>query len=396
VDRGGARIVSVLATRFGLDFDSSSARASASEAAIISPSHQPALRVPSVPARRNAPRRAVMLVSLRRTLCVVLFSSVFGLGCSEAKPAPPTPAASAPKTATDGVAAADKAPTGATSMTNAPKPMDAAKPTLRFTGIPNQNTTDLNAKYEPLAKYLTAKLGIDVVYVPSVDYNASVEAFKSGDVQLAWFGGYTGVQARAAVPGARAIACGPRDLKFKSYFIANKSLGLKQGPDFPMAFEGKKFTFGSNSSTSGRLMPEYFIRKFTKKSPKEFFGAEPNYSGGHDKTAALVEAGTFETGAIDYTVYDKLVKEKKVDPEIVQIIWVTPEYADYNFTVHPTIDTTLGAGFTDKLQKVLTSIQGDDLKVLSAMDRQEGGLIACTNETFEDLRKLAVEIGLLR
>ncbi|MCY2961883.1 MAG: putative selenate ABC transporter substrate-binding protein [Planctomycetota bacterium] len=258
------------------------------------------------------------------------------------------------------------------------------------------STTELAEKYKPLAKYLSDKLGVPVEYVPSADYNASVDAFKNGDVQLAWFGGYTGCQARTAVPGATAIACGKRDLKFKSYIIANKASGLVPGPDFPLSIAGKKFTFGSASSTSGRLMPEYFLRKATKKSPKDFLGAEPSFSGGHDKTIELVAAGTFDAGVVDFTVFDKRVKEKKVDPAVVQIIWTSPEYADYNFTAHPKLEEIYGKGFTAKLQGVLTGIQGEDRALLAALDRAEDGLIVCSNETFEILRKTAVEIGLLR
>lgn len=275
-------------------------------------------------------------------------------------------------------------------------PLQEKPKVLKFSGIPNQNTTELAEKYRPLAKYLTEKLGVQVEYVPSADYNASVDAFKNGDLQLCWFGGFTGVQARIAVPGSRAIACGPRDMKFKSYFVANKKLGLKKSDEFPLALKGKKFTFGSAQSTSGRLMPEYFIRKNTKMSPKDFFGMEMAFSGGHDKTCALVGDGTYDAGCVDYTVYDKLVKEKKVDPDLVQVIWVSPEFCDYNFTAHPSLDTTFGAGFTDKLQKTLTSIAGDDLKVLSGMDRNEGGLVACSNENWDTLKKLAIEIELVR
>ncbi|MBL8862828.1 MAG: putative selenate ABC transporter substrate-binding protein [Planctomycetes bacterium] len=271
-----------------------------------------------------------------------------------------------------------------------------AKPVLKFTGIPNQNTTELAEKYAPLAQHLASKLGVPVEYVPSADYNASVDAFKNGDVLLAWFGGYTGCQARAAVPGARAIACGARDVRFKSYVIANKASGLTPSKEFPTALRGKQFTFGSASSTSGRLMPEYFLRQATKQSPKEFFGAEPRFSGSHDKTIQLVAAGTFDAGVVDYTVFDKWVKEKKVDTDLVRIVWTTPEYADYNFTAHPKLDQVYGPGFTDKLQAELIAIQGEDRRLLAALDRAEDGLIACTNETFELLRKTAVEIGLLR
>src|SRR4029079_4587296 len=175
---------------------------------------------------------------------------------------------------------------------------------LPFSGIPNVKTSEMLEKNRPLADYLTKKLAIDVEYVPMADYNATVDSFKNGDLDMCWFGGYTGCQARDQVPGAEGIVCGTHDKKFTSYFVANKSMGWKKSDDFPMQMKGHKFTFGSPQSTSGRLMPEYFIRHYTKMSPKDFFGAEPSCSGGHDKTLALVQAATFECGCVDYTVYD--------------------------------------------------------------------------------------------
>lgn len=279
----------------------------------------------------------------------------------------------------------------ATSRAPVRPTMTASK--LRFSGIPNNNTTELEEKYRPLAAHLSKVLGVEVEYVPMVDYPASVEAFKTGDVPLCWFGGFTGVQARAAVPAARVIACGKVDREFHSYFIAHKSLGLEKGPDFPMALRGKKFTFGSASSTSGRLMPEAFIRKFAKQTPKEFFGAEMSFSGAHDKTAKLVEAGTFDAGAIDFTTYDRMVKEKKLDPDVCRIAWVTPNYPDYHFCAHPKLETDFGAGFTDRLQRALIEIQ--DPALLAGMNRPEG-LIAARNEDFDALRAVAKDVGLLR
>jgi phosphonate transport system substrate-binding protein len=272
-------------------------------------------------------------------------------------------------------------------------PGDQKPKVLRFTGIPNDNTTELKAKYTPLAQHLSKVLSIQVEYVPSADYNASVDGFKNGDIQLCWFGGLTGLQARAAVPGARVIACGKIDKQFHSYFIANKSLGLEKSKDFPMALKGKKFTFGSASSTSGRLMPEYFIRKLGGQSPKDFFGAEMNFSGSHDKTAKLVEAGTFDAGAMDFATYDRMVKEKKLDPAICQVVWVSPDYPDYHFCVHPSLDTTFGAGFTDKLQAALVAI--DDPALLAGMNRPEG-LIPAKNEDFDTLKAAAIDAGVMR
>lgn len=264
---------------------------------------------------------------------------------------------------------------------------------LRFTAIPNEKTVELREKFAPWEKYLSERLGVRVEYVPTTDYNASVDAFVNGDVQLAWFGGLTGVRAHRAVPGARAIAQGRVDPQYRSYFIAHKDTGLARSDDFPAGLAGRRFTFGSDSSTSGRLMPEYFIRKFTGKAPRDFFGSEMNFSGSHDKTAQLVQAGTFEAGALDYKTYDRMVAEKKIDPEVCRVIWVTPPYADYHFLSHPKLDEWFGAGFTERLQKAL--LEADDPALLSAINRPEG-LIAARNEEWDDLRDLARRLHLVR
>nr|MBC8367106.1 PhnD/SsuA/transferrin family substrate-binding protein [bacterium] len=150
---------------------------------------------------------------------------------------------------------------------------------LRFSAIPDQNSTEMTEKFTPFAEYLSEVLGVSVQYVPSRDYQAAVEMFKNGDIQLAWFGGLTGVQAREGLDGARAIAQGAVDPEYFSYFIAHGSLGRIQHPNFPTYIRELKFTFGSESSTSGRLMPEYFIRKYTKYKSTSYFKNTAFYSG---------------------------------------------------------------------------------------------------------------------
>ena len=265
-------------------------------------------------------------------------------------------------------------------------------PVLRYTAIPNQNTTELIQKFAPLTEHLSAALGVPVEYVPSRDYQASVEMFKAGDIQLAWFGGLTGVQARAAVPGAEAIAQGAADPEYYSYFIANASTGLEQAEDFPMGIADYPFTFGSESSTSGRLMPEYFIKQNTGKSLDEFFKKGYSFSGSHDKTVELVEAGQFPVGVVNYKVYEKRIKNGDTDPEVCRVIWKTPFYADYNFTAHPALEETFGAGFTDKLQAALVGIEDESL--LSALPRKE--LIKARSEEFDGIADVARDLGMLR
>lgn len=267
---------------------------------------------------------------------------------------------------------------------------------LTFTAIPDQNSTELEQRFDRVAAYLSEVLGIEVDYVPVADYTASVEAFKNGDVQLAWFGGLTGVRARHAVEGSRAIAQGTIDPEYVSYFIANPASGLTPGGkgSFPAeAFRGKSFTFGSESSTSGRLMPEHFIRQNTGQSPAEFFGHENRYSGSHDKTWEAVQNGSVELGAMSYTTYDKRKAEGKIDPDKCFIAWITPGYPDYSWNAHPAVDEMFGEGTIDRLQEALVSIT--DAELLVALDRPDG-IIEATNEDFAPLVELAEQLNLHR
>ncbi len=266
------------------------------------------------------------------------------------------------------------------------------KPTLRFTAIPGEDPSRLREKFGPVADYLSKKLDVPVEYVPAAKYPASVEMFKNGDVMLAWFGGLTGVQARHFVPGARAIAQGVEDPKYHSYFIANVSTGIEKGGAFPSDIAGRSFTFGSKSSTSGRLMPEHFIRMNAEKSPAEFLGSQPKFSKSHDRTCEWVEQGVVEIGAVSYTTYDRRVKEGRTDPAKCRIIWQTPDYPDYNFTAHPRLEEIYYKGFTDKLQRALLAMKGE--KLLAGFQRS--GMIAATNEDFAPIKELAFALELLR
>ncbi len=263
---------------------------------------------------------------------------------------------------------------------------------LRFSAIPDQNSTELTEKFEPLAKHLSEVLGVTVEYIPSRDYQASVEMFKNGDVQLAWFGGLTGVQAREGLEGARAIAQGAVDPEYFSYFVAHGSVGRGQHPNFPAYIRELSFTFGSESSTSGRLMPEYFIRKYTKYKSTSFFTKTAFYSGSHDKTLELVQSGQFQAGVVNYKVYEKRVEEGKINPEMCRIIWKTPSYPDYNWTAHPLLEKRFGEGFIDKLQAALIGIE--DSELLAALPREK--LIPAKNEDFEMIRQVALDLEMIR
>jgi len=209
---------------------------------------------------------------------------------------------------------------------------------------------------------------------------------------LAWFGGLTGVQARRAVPGARAVAQGAEDPAYFSYFIAHADTGLEASEEFPVAIADLAFTFGSESSTSGRLMPEFFIRQATGKAPAEFFTQPTGFSGAHDKTAKLVEVGQVQAGALSYKTYDKLVEKGEIDPSRAKVLWKTPPYADYNFTVHPDLDRTHGEGFSERLTEALVAM--DPVLVDTAFSRS--AMIPASNEDYARIEDVAGQLDMLR
>jgi len=276
-----------------------------------------------------------------------------------------------------------------TTNTDGDGASDNTSKLLRFSAIPDQDTTAQAERYAPAAKWLSKELGIKVVFVPSSDYAASVDKFETGDIQLAWFGGVSGVQARNAVPDSRAIVSGAKDLKFKSYFIANASTGLTKGADFPSKTKGMTFTFGSSGSTSGCIMPAHFIVQNTSINPMKYY-SKVGFSGSHDKTALQVQDGTFQAGALNFSTYERMVKEGKIDPEKCRVIWETPTYADYNFTASGELDKTYGAGFTDKLQKLLVDCK--DPGVLKAFDRN--GFVKVDNATFQGIADVMATVKL--
>ena len=269
-------------------------------------------------------------------------------------------------------------------------PVQAQQPTLVFTAIPDQDETRLVERFTIYAKYFEAKLGIPVKYLPVKSYPAAVTAFTNNQVQLAWFGGFTGVQARLAVPGSDAVVQGAEDAAFTSYFIAHSSSGLTPGPDFPKGIEGKAFTFGSRASTSGRVFPEHFIRQATGKAPEQLF-ARVGFSGDHNKTIELVQSGAYQAGAVDRLVFENAVKNGKVDAKAVSIIWTTPPFPDYHWVVRGDFDTTFGAGFRDKLVAAMLAV--DDPKMLAVFDRTK--FIPTKNENYKVIEEVGKLTGLL-
>lgn len=263
-------------------------------------------------------------------------------------------------------------------------------PLFTFTAIPDQDEAHLQERFNKIADYLQKELGIEVRYIPVKSYAAAVTAFRNNQVQLAWFGGLSGVQARRLVPGSQAIAQGYEDQFFKTYLIAHSSSELKSSKEFPLDIAGKTFTFGSKGSTSGRLMPEFHIRENLNKAPQEIF-AKVGFSGDHSRTIALVQSGAYQVGAVNFKVWDKELAAGKIDSTKVRVIWETPTYPDYQWTVRNDVTPVWGADFQQRLTTALLEMKDPDL--LASFPRQS--FVKASNALYAPIAKTAVAIGLI-
>jgi len=258
---------------------------------------------------------------------------------------------------------------------------------LRISAIPDENPQEMLRIYSPFAGYLTKEVGIPVKFTPVVDYAATVEGLAANRLEMVWYGGLTSVQAAKQAKGARRIIMRKEDAEFKSHFITTKQTGIKSLKDL----KGKTFSFGSVSSTSGHLMPRYFLIKNGIDPEKDF--SKFSFSGAHDATAAWVESSRVDAGALNFLVWDKLVETKKVDIGKVSIFWTTPAYVDYVWTVRAGIDKAT----VDKIVKAFLKLdynKPDDKKLLDL--HRTKGYITAKDEDWKGIEEAAIAAGLLK
>ncbi|MBF8731630.1 putative selenate ABC transporter substrate-binding protein [Pseudomonas guariconensis] len=262
-----------------------------------------------------------------------------------------------------------------------------AADTLRVSAIPDEAPTELLRKFKPLGEYLSKQLGMDVKFVPVADYPAVVESLASNRLDMAWLGGFTFVQVHLKDPTATPLVQREQDAQFTSKFItANPD--VKSLADL----KGKSFAFGSISSTSGSLMPRYFMLKEDNIKPESYF-SRVAYSGAHDATVAWVQAGKVDGGVLNASVWQKLVDAGKVDTSKVKVFATTPTYYDYNWTVRGNMDPALKA----KIKAAFLALDPANPEHKAILDLQAASrFIETKPENYVGTEQAAREAGLLK
>ena len=269
---------------------------------------------------------------------------------------------------------------------------------LRIGAIPDQNPEHLNRLYKVLSSELSEKLNVQVRYKPVINYAAAVTAFRTGDLDLVWFGALTGVQARLQTKGSKVIAQRDIDEKFHSVFIANKKSSIQKINNINdlQKLKDKRFTFGSESSTSGRLMPEYFLNKAGVQI-KDFKGASAGFSGSHDATLMLVQSGSYQAGSLSEEVWKRNLERGRLDPSKVIVLWKTPAYHNYHWLAQGNLDKKFKKGFTKELTNVFLSFNKKSIKhkqILELFGAKK--FIISNNENYNKIEKIGRQIGKIK
>ena len=257
---------------------------------------------------------------------------------------------------------------------------------LRVSAIPDEAPTELLRKFKPLGAYLEQQTGMKVEFVPVADYPAVVEALATDRLDMAWLGGFTFVQVNQKTGNAIPLVQREQDAQFTSKFITSDP-NVKSLADL----KGKSFAFGSISSTSGSLMPRYFMLQDNIK-PETYF-SRVAYSGAHDATAAWVQAGKVDAGVLNASVWQKLVDSGKVDTNKVKVFATTPTYFDYNWTVRGTLDPALAA----KIKKAFLDLDPANPEQKKILDLQAASRFIDTKpENYKGIEEAARAADLLK
>ncbi|WP_242343321.1 putative selenate ABC transporter substrate-binding protein [Anaeromyxobacter terrae] len=263
----------------------------------------------------------------------------------------------------------------------------AAQEPLRVSAIPDESPTELLRKFEPLGKYLEQAIGRPVKFTPVTDYAATVEGLAAGKLDLVWYGGFTFVQARLRTGTAIPLVQREEDARFHSKFIVPAASKAQKLQDL----KGASFAFGSVSSTSGHLMPRYFLLQNGIDPDKDF--AKVAYSGAHDVTAKWVEAGKVDAGALNESIWQRLLDEKKIDPSKIRVLWTTPEYHDYNWTVRGDLDPKV----VEKLRGAFLALDPANPEHKKILDLQRARkFIPTAPENYTAIEKAARAAGLIK
>lgn len=257
--------------------------------------------------------------------------------------------------------------------------------TVKIGYLPDQSSVQLDSRYKRLAVYLSEQTGLSISLTPVSSYDDLVYKIISREVDFANFGAYTFLKAENS-NAASALVMRNTDLEFTSTFLIKNSLQATKLSETASL----TFSFGNRLSTSGHLMPRYFMKQLGIEP--EWFYSDILYSQTHDQAAKSIEKGLAEIAVLNSQIATNMFNNNDLDRSKVRILWVSPPYVDYVWAIHPDIDDTIKELLLDAFLN-LDAATSEHKRILSALGADF--YVPAISADFEIIREIAFEMKLL-
>lgn len=264
--------------------------------------------------------------------------------------------------------------------------------TLRVGVIPNIAPEDQQAKYDPLREYLQETLDTEVELFVATNYAGVVSALTAGQVDVAYLGGLTYVQAAEQSELTPLVTEIDRETGTKEYLsgiVVKADSPLQSAED--LVESGGTFAFGDVSSTSGSLYPRIMlVEAGAECSAAQIESCPPlrevTFTGGHDATAQAVVGGSVDAGGLELRILHRLESEGSVEEGALRVI------AEHEVMGYPWVGRTeLGEDVLEQVREAFLAIEDPELLDLLRAESYE----AVTDSDYAELREHAEELGLL-
>ena len=261
------------------------------------------------------------------------------------------------------------------------------RPTLNLGIIPEHNIFKQLDRYEPLADYLSRKVGADVKLKILTRYGNIIDNFTSAGLDGAFLGSFTytlaheklGVEPVARPETARGVST------YYGLIFVRRDSGIRSVGDM----RGKRFVFVDRATTAGYLLPRAFFKAHRIENYKTFF-KETYFSGTHEDAIYDVLNKKADVGAAKNTVFARIAAvDSRVRDELV-VLARSPDVPENGLAVRKDLDPVM----RNKLRETLLNMHNDadGVKVLTRLGAKR--FIQTTDGDYANVYRYAKQIGL--
>jgi phosphonate transport system substrate-binding protein len=273
------------------------------------------------------------------------------------------------------------------SQTEAKTEVMGRQPVLTIGLIPERNIFQQLERYEPLADYISKKIGINIKLKVLTRYGNIIENFASARMDAAFFGSFTYALAHSKL-GVEAIARPEGIDGHSTYYgliFVRKDSGIKSIKEM----QGKSFAFVDKATTAGYLLPLAYFKEHGVQDYKTFLN-ETYFTGTHQDAIYDVLNKKTDIGAAKNTMFYRLAADDGRIKEELVILARSPDVPENGLAVRKNLDGSI----KHKLKMALIYMHTDPVGINVLKKFGARRFIATSNDDYAAVYGYVHEIGL--